>query len=114
MAAGATRKAKPKVARGRATTTSRGSLEAAPRKQTRKAKTVNKPANKKSVPRKTLADTQKSTAEELTLLKAQNEALKAELELARAQVEQQEKLNRDVANRIDWIIDSLQGLMPKQ
>lgn len=113
MAAGATRKAKSTGARGRATTKSRGPLEAAPRKQARKAKTVKAPA-KKAVPSKALTAKQNSSSDELTLLKEQNDALKAELELARAKVEQLEKLNRDVANRIDWIIDSLQGLMPKQ
>jgi len=43
------------------------------------------------------------------LLIEQNEALRAELDHANARITQLEELNKNVVNRIDWVIDSLQS-----
>lgn len=52
-----------------------------------------------------------ATAHEFLL--EQNEALKAELERAQARIAELEELNRNVVNRIDWVIDSLQGAVKR-
>ncbi|MFT5511155.1 MAG: hypothetical protein ACI89J_004255 [Hyphomicrobiaceae bacterium] len=43
----------------------------------------------------------------------QNEALRAELEQAQARIAELEELNKNVVNRIDWVIDSLQGALKR-
>jgi hypothetical protein len=45
------------------------------------------------------------------LLIEQNEALRAELDHANARLTQLEELNKNVVNRIDWVIDSLQSTL---
>jgi hypothetical protein len=45
------------------------------------------------------------------LLADQNEALRAELEQANARIRELEVLNKNVLNRIDWVIDSLQSVL---
>lgn len=46
-------------------------------------------------------------------LERERDAIKAELETARARIAALEESRGQVANRIDWIIDSLNGLMDK-
>lgn len=50
---------------------------------------------------------------ETQLLVEQNEALRAELEQAQARVTHLEELNKNVVNRIDWVIDSLQSALKR-
>lgn len=93
--------------------------KAAPAKKTATAKKGapprKSPANKavarstRSQPRKkTVTPADNATAE---MLREQNEALRAELEQAHARIQQLEELNRNVVNRIDWVIDSLQSAL---
>lgn len=50
---------------------------------------------------------------ETQLLMDQNEALRAALEQAQARVTHLEELNKNVVNRIDWVIDSLQSALKR-
>ena len=51
------------------------------------------------------------TGMESEMLLEQNAALRAELEQAQARIAELEELNKNVVNRIDWVIDSLQGAL---
>jgi glutathione synthase/RimK-type ligase-like ATP-grasp enzyme len=91
--------------------------EAAPKKARKKSTAGNvsaaKSANGKAgvVKRKRAkakpADLETANA----LLIEQNEALRAELDHANARITQLEELNKNVVNRIDWVIDSLQSVL---
>ena len=47
------------------------------------------------------------------LLERERDALKSELEAARARIASLEESRRQAANRIDWVIDALHGLIDK-
>jgi hypothetical protein len=46
-------------------------------------------------------------------LERERDALKSELEAARARIASLEESRRQAANRIDWVIDALHGLIDK-
>ena len=51
----------------------------------------------------------------IALLIEQNEALKAELQQAKERISHLEEVHKNVSERIDWVIDSLQGVLaPKR
>lgn len=113
MAVRATRKAKvPGGTRApqKAAAVKKSASRKAPAKSV-KSKSGAKAAKKTTAARGTkagaVADVADAPAHEFLL--DQNEALKAELEQAHARIAELEELNRNVANRIDWVIDSLQG-----
>lgn len=70
--------------------------KAAPAKKTRKAK-----------PASALETT------DIVLLREQNEMLRRELEQAQARIQHLEEVNKNVVNRIDWVIDSLQSVLKR-
>lgn len=95
----------------------------APRKAAAKATAQKATAKKKTVAKKKAAQTsakpsakgrQGDSATELAMLREQNSALKGELEQARARIAQLETLNKDVIDRIDWVIDSLQTVLEEK
>lgn len=50
---------------------------------------------------------------ETELLIEQNQSLRDELEQANARIKHLEELNKNVVNRIDWVIDSLQSVLKR-
>ncbi len=50
-------------------------------------------------------------AVELDALAEQNRLLRADLKRAQARIRHLEELNKNVVNRIDWVIDSLQSVL---
>ena len=95
-----------------------------PGKRVRKA-APNKPAPNKA-PQKKSGASDKTAARQTTkpakasavgkdaqyqMLLDQNEALRAELDQATARIRKLEEINRNVLDRIDWVIDSLHNLM---
>ena len=52
-------------------------------------------------------------ASELDALTDQNRLLRAELKRAQARIKHLEELNKNVVNRIDWVIDSLQSVLKR-
>jgi predicted nucleic acid-binding Zn-ribbon protein len=104
-AAGAARKSAParKAVAKAPAKKSAGVKKAAARKKSATAKTTRAGAKR--------AQRAKKTETEVQFLAEQNAALKAELEQARARIADLEALNRDVINRIDWVIDSLQTVV---
>ena len=50
---------------------------------------------------------------ETELLIEQNQSLRDELEQANARIKDLEELNKNVVNRIDWVIDSLQSALKR-
>ena len=44
-------------------------------------------------------------------LEADRDRLTAELEVARAEIQRLEQARADIANRIDWVIDSLHNIL---
>ncbi len=44
-------------------------------------------------------------------LEAERDRLKAELETAKAEIQRLEQARADIANRIDWVIDSLHNIL---
>ncbi|MBU2533205.1 MAG: hypothetical protein KKB37_10725 [Alphaproteobacteria bacterium] len=69
-----------------------------------------KPTSRASKSRPSLAD----SSDRIGLLHEQNDALRAELESAHARIKHLEDLSKTVADRIDWIIDSLQGVLKEK
>lgn len=126
MAARTTGQAKPserreesETARSRAAG-ARKKAAAAPAKKGAAKAAAKKTAAKKATPkrpgaRKTARGGTKRAANnsqtETQMLAEQNAALKAELEQAKSRIAELEALNRDVINRIDWVIDSLQTVV---
>lgn len=95
----------------------RGNKSPIKRPASKKAAATKKapPARKKgtaSGPAGQVAKT--SDADQLQMLAQQNEALRGELDQALARIRELEELNKNVVNRIDWVIDSLQGILPKR
>jgi hypothetical protein len=95
--------APPKAVRKKLATDNRGAAKARVGKPT-----VGK-ANGVKKKRATTKPTDLDTAN--ALLIEQNEALRAELDHANARLTQLEELNKNVVNRIDWVIDSLQSTL---
>ena len=50
---------------------------------------------------------------ETELLIEQNQSLRDELEQANARIKHLEELNKNVVNRIDWVIDSLHSTLKR-
>lgn len=75
-----------------------------------KTRTTKSASTKKTRPAKSAAA---KDGMETQLLIEQNEALRAELEQAQARVTHLEELNKNVVNRIDWVIDSLQSALKR-
>lgn len=69
---------------------------------------ANSPENIAKKTSKRLSTANKQDA--MQLLQERNEALLAELEQAKARIAHLEEVNKNVANRIDWVIDSLQSM----
>ena len=108
MAARATSKPKPtnsaRAAKGAAAKKAVVSKKALPAKTRRGQATGAKKApavKRKTGPRAIEADS----------LVEQNRLLRAELERAQARIKHLEELNKNVVNRIDWVIDSLQSVL---
>lgn len=55
----------------------------------------------------------KNSDEIVRALESERDRLLGELEAAKARIEQLETARADVINRIDWVIDSLEGALEK-
>lgn len=84
-------------------TSSRKSSSAEPPK-------VKAAATKESMSNPSIGPATSDTSE---FLREQNAALRAELEQAKARVIHLEQINKNVINRIDWLIDSLQSIVKR-
>jgi hypothetical protein len=100
--------APPKAVRKKLATDNRGAAKARVGKPRVGNPTVGK-ANGVKKKRATTKPTDLDTKN--ALLIEQNEALRAELDHANARLTQLEELNKNVVNRIDWVIDSLQSIL---
>ncbi|MGI9477688.1 MAG: hypothetical protein ACR2PI_13380 [Hyphomicrobiaceae bacterium] len=98
-------KGKPKQAGSTRPTTKTAAKRAAAPAKTPKAKSVTAKKARQTKPAAVTGDA------ETALLRDQNEALRTELEQARARIQHLEELNKNVVNRIDWVIDSLQSVL---
>lgn len=76
-----------------------------PKRATTKASRAGKKAKSQSARGSARADDQ------IAMLIEQNEALGAELKEAHARIARLEELNKQVLDRIDWVIDSLQSVL---
>ena len=76
-----------------------------------KPKSKTKPKSKSSTGRRVA---KASDADTIAMLNEQNEALREELAHAQSRIQELEALNKTVVNRIDRVIDSLQGLLEKR
>ena len=99
-------KGKPKQAGSARPTTKTAAKRAATAAKTPRTKSAAKKARKPK-PATGPGDT------ETALLRDHNEALRTELEQARARIQQLEEVNKNVVNRIDWVIDSLQSVLKR-
>lgn len=52
-----------------------------------------------------------SLGERCRMLEAERDRLKVELETAKAEIQRLEQARADIANRIDWVIDSLHNIL---
>mgnify|MGYP001596675465 CR=1 len=100
-------KGKPKQVGSARPTTKTAAKRAAATAKTPKAKSATVKKARKAKPASAMGDA------ETALLRDQNEALRTELEQARARIQHLEELNRNVVNRIDWVIDSLQSVLKR-
>ena len=108
MAARATSKAKPaNGARSSRAPAAKKAVVAKKGLPGKKRRGQSASAKKTSVPR---AKAVQGTSE-LDALADQNRLLRAELKRAQARIKHLEELNKNVVNRIDWVIDSLQSVL---
>ena len=113
MAARTTGKVK-QTSSARASVKVAGAKKSAPRKASAKsAKTKTKAPAKSAKKHSAVQSKIPADAMATDMLVEQNEALRSELEHAQARIVQLEELNKNVVNRIDWVIDSLQSALKR-
>jgi outer membrane murein-binding lipoprotein Lpp len=77
-----------------------------------KIKPTAQPAPKSAASSGGLQATVERLEAKVSVLKHERDRMAADLAAARAEIASLEKARRDAINRIDWVIDSLQTLLP--